>query len=46
MIDIILFIFCCALFYGAFWCGNKYGTLVRMWDALVAKIKSTTGKAS
>ena len=37
MIDIILFVFCCALFYGAFVLGAKYQSLTAMFEALKAK---------
>lgn len=38
MIDLILFVFFLAVFYGAFWCGSKYGTLKKMWGALWAMV--------
>lgn len=40
MIDLILLTFCIGIFYGGFFCGNKFGTLTVMKDKAVTWVKA------
>lgn len=40
MVDFILFIFAVLIFSGGFWCGNKYGTVKAMVNAMAEKVCS------
>ena len=40
MIDLILLFFVFGVFYGGFWCGNKYHTLSAMKAAALAYFKA------
>lgn len=39
MIDLILVSFVVGVFYGGFWCGNKFGSLSAMNNRVVTKLK-------
>lgn len=34
MIDLILLLFVIGVFYGGFWCGSKYNTILEMFRAI------------